>query len=326
MSERRPAGRQPDGARRIARRSRPRASILLVDDDLDVVFLTAAALEGDYDVASCPSLAEAHRAIRGQAFDLVLLDLNLGGESGRELIADSHGLRGTPVIVVSATTSARARAECLDMGASDFLVKPFDLDELGSRVRRVLHDKRDRDLLARRAAALEADSLSDSLTGLPNRRRFEKELQRLVGLAGRHGSHFAVLMVDIDHFKRVNDSRGHAAGDFVLSQVAAGLQAALRSTDLVGRLGGEEFGILLPHTDQSGASRLAEHIRQDVESLPLEREGKTIRVTISIGVASSRSSSAPLEAADEALYAAKRAGRNRVAVSPARDEESSTSD
>ncbi len=164
-------------------------------------------------------------------------------------------------------------------------------------------------------------SATDALTQLANRRRFDSVLDEEIRRARRSGSPLAVLLADIDHFKRINDSYGHPFGDECLRQVAAVLMAhCQRAGDLAARYGGEEFVVLLPASDQRQAVVLAERIRQDIERLQLRHGDLPVALTISLGVATLGSTCASAEAllaaADAALYAAKHAGRNRVVCAP----------
>ncbi len=163
-------------------------------------------------------------------------------------------------------------------------------------------------------------SQRDALTGLFNRRAVDIEVQRQWERFQRHHRPFAVLLVDIDHFKRINDTRGHAAGDEVLAQVAALLESHARSTDAVGRIGGEEFVVLLPDVDAAEALRSAERLRVLVEERELRARGEPLTVTVSVGIALARPGDPHAEAmiarADEALYRAKAEGRNRVVAAP----------
>jgi diguanylate cyclase (GGDEF)-like protein len=170
---------------------------------------------------------------------------------------------------------------------------------------------------ARLAAELHRRATADPLTGLPNRRAFDEALAREVARAGRAGAALALVLVDVDHFKRVNDVHGHPAGDLVLRAVAERIAAAARAGDLVGRLGGEEFAIALPGAERASAAEAAERIRARVGSEPIAVDGAALAVTISAGVASFPADAADGPAlvarADARLYEAKRAGRNRVA-------------
>lgn len=159
----------------------------------------------------------------------------------------------------------------------------------------------------------------DMLTGVPNRRALMDGLERMFAQAVREHQPLALLMVDIDRFKRVNDTHGHLAGDAVLAAVAACLGQGLRTQDALGRYGGEEFLVVLPGTDAAGAARLAEHLRQQVEKMAVPWAGQAVRVTISIGVHAQVPSGAArvdamIDTADQAMYTAKRSGRNRVAI------------
>jgi len=164
-------------------------------------------------------------------------------------------------------------------------------------------------------------TISDPLTGLDNRRKLEQDLEREHVRARRHGRTYSVLMLDVDHFKRVNDTYGHSAGDAVLVGVSAAIVGATRtSVDIVARYGGEEIAVLAPETDLASAVILAERIRATVESLVIEHDGRQIRVTLSVGCGESLpiddNGHAPRERADIALYRAKTGGRNRVACEP----------
>ncbi len=175
---------------------------------------------------------------------------------------------------------------------------------------------------ARLMAELHATAFSDSLTGLASRRRFNEALDSEIKRARRHAHPLSVLTIDIDHFKRINDTHGHPAGDVVLGAVGRLIGRTVRTTDIAARVGGEEFAVLLPETGTDGALLLAERIRAAVEELSLtDRRGAPLPISVSLGVASMDPASATAEEllseADRALYAAKRSGRNRVELPPA---------
>ena len=164
-------------------------------------------------------------------------------------------------------------------------------------------------------SSLAVASRRDGLTGLPNRRAFDEELAREVPRATRAGAPLAVVVLDVDRFKAVNDLHGHAAGDAVLREVAARARAGVRAGDLAARIGGEEFALLLPGADLAGAHELAERLRAAIATAPFEAEGKTLEVTASLGCAALAAGEPPealLARADARLYEAKRTGRNRV--------------
>jgi diguanylate cyclase (GGDEF)-like protein len=175
--------------------------------------------------------------------------------------------------------------------------------------------------LAKISANLQTLSASDPLTGLPNRRTFEERLRVELARAARYRLPLALVMIDLDHFKRVNDRHGHRAGDEVLRATAEVLDAGKRSGDLVARYGGEELVALLPHSDAQAATAWAERVRAQIAALVIPWNGGPLRVTASFGVAvfpaSGTDRDGLVEASDQALYLAKRAGRNRVACAPA---------
>jgi len=163
------------------------------------------------------------------------------------------------------------------------------------------------------------ESMTDPLTGLLNRRYFNEQIQKEAARSRRHGLRFSVLMLDIDHFKRINDTYGHPVGDLAIKAVASVCNKALRPQDILARYGGEEFVIALPHTDAEGAGAVAERIRQAVEQIEIAAEPGPVRFTVSIGVSTYRRD-LPFEQivgrADQALYQAKQTGRNRVVSLP----------
>ncbi|MCB1685425.1 MAG: GGDEF domain-containing protein [Pseudomonadales bacterium] len=161
----------------------------------------------------------------------------------------------------------------------------------------------------------------DSLTGALNRRRFLELSEQQLSLAARHGYPTSLLVIDFDHFKQVNDRYGHAGGDRVLVEITEVIRRTIRDSDLLGRVGGEEFALLLPHTAGQGAALLAERVVQAIRATAIDAADVSIQVTVSIGGATCESSRTPLDqllhSADEQLYEAKQAGRNRVHISPA---------
>ena len=249
--------------------------------------------------------------------DLILLDLHLPDQSGFEVIRrlkDDPRTRSVPVIFLSAISGSDDKVRALDLGAVDFVTKPFDPAELRARIRVALRMKSYHDLLEEQAQL-------DGLTGLSNRRALEQRLDAEWSVARRRGGPISLVIVDLDHFKRINDRFGHAAGDETLRTAALALKSVARSSDFVARFGGEEFVLIAPDADVEGAVQLAERVRERIESLAPTFENMPSSITASAGVASitaideeEASAHVLFDRADQALYAAKADGRNTVRV------------
>ncbi|MHC4480471.1 MAG: GGDEF domain-containing response regulator [Planctomycetota bacterium] len=255
---------------------------------------------------------EAWAALINGRFDLVFLDLNLEGPgSGMGLLRRlEKGGVDTPVVVVTGGGDQLRAVEAMKAGAYDYLVKgDLSADLLKRTVRHVLRQhflERERARILQRLAEL---SVTDELTSLGNRRLLMKRLDEEAARSGRTGHLFALLLIDLDHFKRVNDEHGHAMGDRVLKECAAVLKKHVRGTDFVARYGGEEFCVLLPDTPRPGALRVAEKLRRAMESAPDPMP--TISVGLAVWQADSKAEDV-LRQADRGLYAAKERGRNKV--------------
>ena len=263
----------------------------------------------------------AFKTIMDNPPDLVLCDLVMPGFDGLKFLglkASRKELEQIPVIILTAEDDLDRKAEILERGASDYVTKPFHEKELLARVRIHTKLKLLQDQLLEKNAQLEALSVTDVLTGLANRRRLMTRLDEEVQRARRYKTPLSVVMIDIDHFKLVNDTYGHAMGDEVLRNIGAMLKASVRTTDLAARYGGEELTLVLPHTDIPAAIQVAENLRQKFADMVHELDGASLQKTISMGVAArDGQSEIPhaedlLKHADEALYRAKQSGRNRV--------------
>jgi two-component system, chemotaxis family, response regulator WspR len=318
-----------------------RSMVLLVDDQLIIAEAVRRALanEPDIDFHYCSDPARAIELAQEIAPTVILQDLIMPGTHGLSLLAAyrSHpAIRAIPVIVLSSKEEPKTKEEAFAAGANDYLVKLPDRIELIARIRyhtrAYLNEvQRDEAYNALREsqrclmdANLELQRLTniDGLTGLNNRRRFDEYADSEWRSAVRDGGFFSLLIVDVDDFKRYNDTYGHIAGDTVLKQVAAAIRRnCSRPADLPARFGGEEFAVILPGTDLRGARHLAELIRQSVEAARIAHSAATNGqyLTLSIGgvCASPRPGTALLDilvAADEALYEAKRRGKNAIHV------------
>ena len=300
--------------------SRPTAPVILVVDDdehIRTLMRIQLGLRG-YDVIEAANGQEALEACARGGIALALLDIEMPGLDGYEVLtrikADEH-LREVPVVLVTARTLAGDVVRGLGLGAHDYLRKPFESSELLARADAAIKIKHLQDELRQRNAELDRASRLDPLTEIHNRRHLNDQLDALTSASLRHGTPLGVVMVDVDLFKDVNDTLGHAAGDQVLRVIAARLRQTLRREDVLGRWGGEEFLVLAPHTDGTGVRTLAERMREAVAGAPVEiGDGTTVAVTVSLGCASGAGVDGGelVTSADAALYRAKAAGRNRV--------------
>jgi two-component system chemotaxis family response regulator WspR len=320
------------------------AVVLLVDDQAIVWEAVRRMLEGEPGLTLhyCSEAAQALRKARELRPTVILQDLVMPDVDGFSLLkfyrADP-ATAGVPVIVLSTKEDPRDKSRAFAEGASDYLVKLPDKVELVARLRahsraHLLQLERDEAYSKLEALKVQLElsneelarlSMVDGLTGLANRRAFDEALDREWRRAARENSELALVLVDIDFFKRYNDSYGHPAGDECLRQVARALaHGARRPADVAARYGGEEFAILLPSTGLSGALIVAEGLRAGVAALNLEHRASEAasHVTLSLGAACVRASPSAspdglVSAADGALYQAKHEGRNRVAVATA---------
>ena len=225
----------------------------------------------------------------------------------------------TYIIILTGITEKNELVKGLAAGADDYLTKPFHSNELLARVgvgRRIVELHRQ---LEAKNSLLQELALTDSLTGLPNRRAIEDWATRQLSGAIRYGFSFLVVLADLDHFKAVNDTYGHDAGDTVLKKFAEILKANSRRSDICGRIGGEEFLFVLTHTNQDNAKIVIERIRAELQATKFDFDGTSLTVTASFGLASFDGSQHAdfnrlVTQADVALYASKRAGRNRLEI------------
>jgi diguanylate cyclase (GGDEF)-like protein len=279
------------------------AKLLIADDNTSIQNILRRLLRRhDYWVQTAED-GEAALALAMEWLpDLILLDVMMPRLDGLEVC---RRLKSNPkyhfiyVIMLTARSDAEDEVAGLDTGADDYIAKPFQPETLMARIRKGLRQMSDR-----------VDAAFDPLTGLYNRRSFEAFYRQEVAKSKRYRAPLSLILVDLDHFKQVNDTHGHQAGDRVLATVAEILQQATREADLASRWGGEEMALLLPETDGRGARVVAEKLRERIAAQPFEDVG---RVTASFGVATLEGPYVDLVSeADQALYRAKAAGRNRV--------------
>lgn len=294
--------------------------ILLVDDDPRQAERIRAHLVNDHRLTVEPDIEKGLAALRGP-FDLVIVNTTSRGFDGLRLVAQSRSLESTRPLPVLAVVDPYDRArmiKALELGANDILAAPIDVEELAARARTQVRRKRYADFLRQKLDYSLEMAVTDALTGLHNRRYMAGQLQALVGRASQGGEPVALLMMDIDHFKAVNDGFGHDAGDEVLREFAVRLATKVRAVDLPCRMGGEEFVVVMPGTRLEDAVRIADRIRADMASAPFPVMGGEahLQITVSIGVAATAgrddTPDTLLKRADEGVYEAKSAGRNRV--------------
>ena len=295
-------------------------TILVADDSMVVRAVLRRQLEADgHTVIEAVDGEEAITACREYCPDVVLLDVEmpvLDGHATLERLKADPDLKDIPVVFLTGRVDTADVVTGLRLGAHDYLRKPFEANELMARVSAALRTKELQDELRRRNAELDRVSRIDMLTNIYNRRHLDEHLRRAISGARRHGRTVGVLLVDIDHFKDVNDQYGHLAGDAVLKEVAARLQGAMRTEDALGRWGGEEFIAVLTDTPGESIGVLAERMRQVIAVKPFVLDdGTKIRVTVSIGhTAGTEDAEVLVHRSDDALYVAKEAGRNQVAA------------
>jgi two-component system cell cycle response regulator len=257
-------------------------------------------------------VAEAHEALercRAWAPDVALIKAGCSADLVCDIKSDPVAYATAIVMIERPGLDPAHALEGMRQGVQDYLVEPLNDGEVLTRVEAAARTKELREELVAQGARLEAMLREDTLTGLSNRRAVLTQLAGMVSAARRHGHPLSIAILDIDHFKRVNDTHGHKVGDDVLVAATHAMGTHLRAEDQLGRLGGEEFLVLLPDTDGQAAGHVAEKLRMEVAAAPTP-----VPVTVSIGVAT-WDGEAPedlLHRADEALYAAKEAGRDRV--------------
>ena len=296
--------------------------MVLIDDDPAIVRLLRKILtDHGMEVTACSTASAGLETLDQQAWEICLLDRGLPDSDGIEIcrrVKAEARFDARRVIMLSGYDSLDARVEALNLGADDYITKPFHPAEVLARVnasRRVVEMQQQ---LVEMARQLEELSGRDDLTGVFNRRHFRRTVARAFDHCRRYKRPLSVAIIDVDHFKNVNDCFGHQAGDTVLAEVAKRFMRSVRSSDYLARYGGEEFVVILPETQLGDAVTFSEKLRAAIASAPVPiADGEELPLTVSVGAASlshSEFSSAAemIRAADQALYRAKRNGRNRV--------------
>jgi two-component system cell cycle response regulator len=301
--------------------------ILIAEDDpVSRRLLETILRKWNYQVIVATNGSEALRILESDAAPpLAILDWMMPEMEGPEVCRRIRSHSGNPYIYILMLTARTLKDDLLrglESGADDYLTKPFDAQELRARLQvgqRILDLQRS--LIAARED-LRFQATHDTLTGISNRGAILEALTREHSRRAREGGSFGIILVDLDHFKEVNDTFGHLSGDLVLREASRRMSACIRPYDVFGRYGGEEFLLVVPSSNEAGTLNLAERIRVSLASEAIATERGEIRVTASLGVAVCNDNNPPtlpnlLRLCDEALYRAKRGGRNRSAVAPA---------
>jgi len=296
--------------------------ILIAEDEtVSRRLLQNTLVKWGYEVVVCRDGQEAWEGLQTQdAPQLAILDWMMPKMDGLLVCKEIRKQSAEPYVYVLLLTSKSQKEDLitgLEAGADDYLTKPFDAQELKAKLRAGMRILDLQTELINAREALRVQATQDPLTGLWNRGAILEALRREIARAKRERNSVAVVMADLDHFKRINDSYGHLAGDAALRQVADRMRSSIRPYDAIGRYGGEEFLILLPGCNIPGAATVAERLMTSIAGQPVDLAGEKLLITCSLGVASN--SEAPeadadwlIRAADAALYQAKSAGRDRV--------------
>jgi diguanylate cyclase (GGDEF)-like protein len=298
----------------------------LVEDDAIQAAATREILEKvGYDVLMAGDGINAIKLVKSEKPDIILLDVILPGMDGYEIcrwLKIEETTKGIPVIMLTVKKELSDKISGLQIGADDYLPKPYNELELNARIYASLRTKALQDELKMKNRQLEElldrvnyMAITDALTGLYNRRRFHDVLNSEYERAKRYSTPFSLVMIDIDYFKKINDTYGHSVGDAVLKEVSIILSSSIREIDTAARYGGEEFMLILPNTDKGNAQNLAERIRKTVEQHVFR--GVNNVITVSIGICGMPDAKVDNEdklirCADFALYRAKQLGRNRT--------------
>jgi diguanylate cyclase (GGDEF)-like protein len=287
-------------------------SILIVEDELLIANSLSRTLKRlGYSVAGIVSSGESAIQVAAQQQpDLILMDIVIKGEiNGIEAAKQIQNSYRIPIVFLTAYADNNTVTQAKEHGGYGFIVKPYQAEQLNATIQMAIGQHQTTTETWRQAT-------TDPLTGVSNRRYFMELAVKEFERSRRYNQNFAVLMIDIDHFKQINDQYGHAFGDDVIKAVAQAVLHALRKTDSLGRIGGEEFAALLPQSDTEAALATAQRIVAHISSVPLQIRGYSISISVSVGVTMHLLEDAnvalTLERADRALYQAKHEGRNRA--------------
>ena len=308
----------------------PQVTILVIDDDPGTAEIVRSWFKGrPYDILCAPIAEEGIELAREHRPDIILLDVvmpGMGGLAAARRLKTDPATSNTPVILLTAKRDVHDKVEGFEAGADDYVTKPFEFEEVDARIRAMLRKRelyveleetveelKDKNRLLGELAVI------DDKTGLFNHRHFRDKLEQEWLRSERYGNPLSLVMLDLDDFKQLNDTLGHPAGDRALREFATLVTGGARATDIASRYGGEEFAILLPHTNGEMALTVAERIREAARQFVFVETDRPTRMTVSAGVATFpspgiESAEDLIKRADEALYRAKQTGKDRVVV------------
>ena len=302
----------------------PRILVVARNDELQAAVMVGLR-NGEHEVRTAGSAGEVLRCLETDTPDILILGPPVSEEEGLEIlktVRKEHRYDLLPIVFLSDRDDVPAVVQGLDLGAIEYLVPPVDPQELGARIRAFLRLKRVQDKLVADYERASELSLTDPLTGVYNRRALNRMLKVRLAESTRSNIPVSCVMLDIDHFKRVNDTHGHTTGDRVLREVSSLTLSLFREEDALIRYGGEEFLVILFHCPRRGAFTFAERLRASVAAHTFDRDHEPLRITLSAGIATYPEDSdiegveGMITVADRRLYEAKRTGRNRVVFEP----------
>ena len=304
----------------------PSGRLLVIEGRAESVAWFESALKLTHKDAAVVTFEEVLVCVKGGDYNLIVVSLGMRGFDGLHLCSQLRSLpegRNVPILVIVSDGDRRKLTQALEMGVNDYLTRPVDKNELTACVRTQLREKRYSDRLRHNVQLSLEMAITEQLTGLHNRRYMARHLDNLLSNAKKNERPLTFVIMDIDHFEKVNDTYGHDIGDEVLKEFAGRIAANTRGIDLACRYVSEEFVVVMPDTDAQAAYAIAERLRQTVEVNPVKisREPGALNITISIGFAkiegADDNAETLLQRADQALYRAKGSGRNRVVADAA---------